>query len=106
MGQGYTEWDTLASLSQKSAKGPWASTGFNLEYYNSDLDTSNESIMSSDSDEAPKLGSVQLTREAKALVGRRFSNYFNKIGILPEIYWNQMHQDYQKNTWIKLTFDG
>lgn len=67
---------------------------FNVEE-NSDLDTSNESYMSSseelsDGEEQESYKNVQknvLSREAKALVGRRFSKYFDRIGVLPENYW-------------------
>lgn len=79
---------------------------------NSDLDTSNESYISStDSDDEEGLNQQRqppLTREAKALVGRRFSKYFDRIGMLPENYWRQQgnHPEYDKSRWIKMTFDG
>ena len=67
---------------------------FNMED-NSDLDTSNESYMSSSEEELSDgeevkqnlKSSTVLSREAKALVGRRFSKYFDRIGVLPENYW-------------------
>ena len=99
----------------------WATASFNVEE-NSDLDTSNESYISdseevsdgeeeenknlSQHDKTLKESCKVLSREAKALVGRRFSKYFDRIGVLPENYWRQSHQEYQRSRWIKLTFDG
>ena len=52
---------------------PW----YNAED-NSDLDTSNESYMSSSDDDDDR-NCRELSREEKALFGRRFEPYFYKI---------------------------
>ena len=72
---------------------------FNVED-NSDLDTSNESYISSseeelsdgeeDKEDAKIPGqkkNIVLTRETKAIIGRRFNKHFDRIGVLAENYW-------------------
>ena len=106
---------------------------FNAED-NSDLDTSNESYMSSSDEEeefptllidGPNNGRIsfggnpqpslksgihvmkEFTREDKALVSRRFEPYFRKIRVDA---WDYFHPNnkkiYNRKDWMKLQFDG
>ena len=69
---------------------------------NSDLDTSNDSYMSSDDESNDK----ELNREEKAIVSRRFQEYFNKVRVTSDEYWRNGQKNYNRSEWIKLTFDG
>jgi len=101
---------------------------------NSDLDTSNDSYMSSSDDELPEteyeefhtrvsFGSArepesvgssglikvmkELTREEKALVSRRFEPYFRRIRMDAFDYFRpQNRKVYDRKDWMKLEFDG
>ena len=82
---------------------------------NDDLNTSNESYISSSSEEdqveRQSFGSLkrpkkELTREERALVSRRFELYFNKVKLSPDEYWRRGKRDYDNRQWLKIEFDG
>ena len=96
---------------------------------NDDLNTSNESYISSSSDSDQELdfraenrntfGSQEqpkqkllykeykdLNREERALVSRRFQPYFNKFNISTDEYWRRGRRTYDNRQWLKITFDG
>lgn len=102
---------------------------FNVED-NSDLDTSNESYMSSSSEEEDQSSDLrgtfsatpqgvpsssakelkqlrEFTREEKALVSRRFDPYFDSKRLNSDDFWRQSSKRrYDVKDWIKLTFDS
>lgn len=84
---------------------------FNVEE-NEDLNTSNESYMSSSDDEDGNKKvyrltfSADLTREEKALLSRRFEPYFTRRKIDAWDYFRQRTKEYNRKEWIKLCFDG
>ncbi len=49
----------------------------------------------------------ELNREQKALVSRRFDNYFAAKRIYSDDFWKQSDKrDYDPKAWIKICFDG
>ena len=79
-------------------------TWFNAED-NSDFDTSNESYMSDDPDEAC-VPQREFTREEKAIFSRRFEPYFARKRMTSDDYWRGARVPYARTQWLKLTFDG
>ena len=93
---------------------------------NDDLNSSNESYISSSSgdddeefDSRNTFGSQEppkqkllykefkdLNREERALVSRRFQPYFNKMNINVDEYWRRGRRTYDSRQWLKITFDG
>jgi len=62
---------------------------------NSDFNTSNESFMSDDPEEASNFHLPKdLSREEKALVGRRFELYFNSQRTTSEEYFRKGQKPY------------
>ena len=55
----------------------------------------------------PKNNAHEMTREHKALISRRFDNYFAAKRIYSDDFWKQSDKrNYDPKKWVKLIFDG